>query len=79
MRFAAGVVVGTLFGRTALRMTTRVIPKSVRDKVFDKTVEKASAFTVRRIESAMSYGERKMWEWSGEERPTDDKYRRYRR
>lgn len=60
LRFAAGVVVGTLFGRTIVRTATRVVPKSVRDKMYDKLEEKTTAFVQRRVESALSFVDRKL-------------------
>lgn len=74
-RFVTGIVVGTLFGRTAIRITTRVIPKSVRNKMYDKTLEKTTEFTIKRIEGAMNFFEEKML---GETRE-EINYRRSRR
>ncbi|QAY17174.1 hypothetical protein SEA_MADAMATO_56 [Streptomyces phage Madamato] len=80
MRFVAGVVVGTLFGRTIIRATTRVVPKSIRDKAFDKFEEKATTFVQNRVEGAMNFAERKLYGQTREEfRAESGPYRRFRR
>lgn len=73
MRFATGVVVGTLFGRTILRTTIKVIPKSTRQKIYDKSLERVTEFTRRRVTNFLEVVDRKL-----DERPSTERYRHQR-
>lgn len=76
MRFVAGVAVGTIFGRSIVRIAVRVVPESIRDRVYEGTKTRIARFVARQIDNVAD-----AVDYQIHPRPTDEEVKswRYRR
>jgi len=70
-KFVTGVILGTLFGRTAIRTAAKVVPGSARQRIYHKSLERVSSIVAHFADGILGDVEKELY---GEEPQT----RRYR-